>query len=1597
MKKLSLSIVFFFFISLSLSYAQRFKGFKSEELYLAQLDSFLGKRSEQSVEKIVKVFKENWNSAVFTAEHKTSIMLTSNALYNKRVRQYPDFVAYLATLNSFSGNTQLFPYYDSWEQCLNVLISSSSGTLAKVNDFIEISNNFFSDTILNMTASTVWKCSNIDCNFKYDQPSKALIIKFNNLDLFCISRRDTSIIYNTSGEYIPTKKKWIGHSGKINWLRAGFNENDVYANLQNYTVDLSKSEYKADSVTFYNKHYLQDPLLGRIEEKLIAGATGEKAFYPRFDSYNKRVKLKKVIENVDYDGGFSMQGARFFGTGDEQDDAILTINRDGNQFITALSKSFIFEKKGVYCDNASISIRFDKDSIHHPSLFLKIVIRKESKEVIFTRGEQGMSQSPFFNTYHKIDMEVPEISWIFNDSVVKFHLPVGSSSIKCKFESTDYFSIDKFNKLQGFDKVNPLILVRDFSKKKYSNKFYSADLSAEIRIASYQVRQLMMRLSYEGFVVYHPNTDEVVVRQRLYDYLGARVGKKDYDVLSVTSNVKSAAQNNALLNLKNHNLDIFGVDTIVFSDNRRVAANPKEKHLTLLKNRHIKFDGHLMVGLADLYGRSFYFNYDSFDVKTEQVDSMYLIVRSDTINESGYFTPIKIKSAIQQISGIVKIDAFHNKSGTKNMFQYPTFESIDTSKVFYDRATSNHDVYSQNRFYFQAFPFYIDSMNALTRRGIQIKGNFVSGGIFPEFGEILSVQKDSALGFIRKTENEGLPLFGGKAAYHNNIKLDGSGLSGDGEVRYLTSLTRSNDFIFYPDSANCIANSFKVKRITSQDVNDTSKVQYPDVKADSAYVHWEPYADKMITSSRKSPLFLFTNNDALLNGSVIVTPKGLNGLGTLKVADGVLQSKLYKFKEHEFVSDTVDFKMVSPENLKNLITTSNVKTHIDVTKKVAVFLSNSDYSSINFPLNQYLCNTNHFLWNINKHIVEIGTDITKYVDIKDFIRAKDSLFIHNDSTYFVNMHNRITTLANSDRKVSDKKLVSDNEANVDSFYVLQNVNVSVPNDKKDQQKTTNSAEYKTVLDESTIAMIDSAYNERIRKSLQFGQSKFTSTNSTQDSLSFYTGIATYNINDYVLTAKSVDRIKVADAIIFPSDNVVIEPNAKMQTLYEAKIVSDTIQRFHTFRNATVIIRGKNSYVGYGNYYYSDENKNGYTIRFANIHLDSANRTIAFGKIQERDSFKLSPNFKFFGDVIARAEDKYLTFDGYTKLIHSCRSLGQSYLHFRSVIKPDSIYLPVEEKYQNNKDQVYAGNFFNLDSGRVYSVFLKPKNVVSDSVISKATGYLHFDKENKYYTVAKADKLQNPDLSGNMTKLQKDLCFVLTEGTTNLSTDLGAFVLNVSGKTTNNIEADDYKLNTMLTVEFFFNSSSLKVLLERIEANTNLEPIDFMKPEVHRNIIEFMGSSRGEAYINDLASGSGRTPHELNKTFTFTDVRFKWDSQSRSYLSDGKIGIGYILNNPVNKYVNGKIQIAKRRGGDIINIYLEPREKTWFYFTYNEPVMKAVSSESDFNKAIEKLKDKERKFESKNKKQFSYFLGEDKIKDKFINQFVEDTDKQEDKE
>lgn len=1006
MKKYCLILLIIFgFLGNTLLAQSSYKFSKRTDKYTYELKEFMTSRIDKSKKKSVLEYLDRfdlfWSSDSLNETEKLKVIKISNMMSRKRMRPFPEYKNYLDALWAVARRKEGKDMYDKWLNTLMPLLSSRSKT--NFLRYLDLSKDLFASNILYKTGTFAWKTDNL--NFKLEMEGKYPVFIFDSLDLSCITKVDSGSIYGTKGVCNPLKSKWKGEGGRVLWTRAGLSEADVYANLTTYNIKLKSNRYVCDSVSFYDKRKFDFQLYGRLSEKVMTSSLG-RINYPHFSSFRNDLIIKEVFTNVDYKGGYSLKGKTILGIGSKENKAYFIFKRKGQPFVWAGAESFNFNKDRIQSQSVNVIIYLEDDSIYHPSLSMTYIDSK--RELSLYRDEKGISKTPFYDSYHQLDLFVESMSWKLDEDFVDLKSVSQKGSVsEASFESLSLFSQARYNHLQGIDRVNPVKSVYNYVQKTGYNEFTVEEYGRYIGMSKSVTTSLLMNLAAKGFVIYDKSEDYVYVKDRVRTYVEASKGKIDYDVIGFYSTVVGIP--NASLNLLNNELLIQGVSKVFLSDSQDVFIAPAHKQITVMKNRDFTFDGFIKAGKFDLSARECTFSYEKFELDLPVIDSMSFRVQSFQPDRYGEYHQVRIKNVIGDLQGNILIDRADNKSGRKSHPEYPIFNSKSDAYVYYDHPSIYGGVYSRDKFYYRIDPFTIDSLDNFKTYGIEFTGYLVSAGIFNDIDKPLRVMDDYSLGFIFRTSNSGKSVYGRKGKFTADIKLSNAGLQGDGALNYLTSVSYSSQFQFFPDSTNAILSNYEIER-------SRSPIEFPSVLADSLYMHWEPYNDLMEVNNldMNQPMVMY-DSQSEMNGKLMLTPRGLNGKGVVMIDDAEMVSELYRFKYSEFFADTVDFRLKKfvdedTDELEDLeydqdfaYETENFKAHIDFDERKGEFEANGGAQKVEFPENMYICFMDKFTWYMDRDETEFSS---KKELSKEFKAAslKDKIDMDLTGSRFISTH-----------------------------------------------------------------------------------------------------------------------------------------------------------------------------------------------------------------------------------------------------------------------------------------------------------------------------------------------------------------------------------------------------------------------------------------------------------------------------------------------------------------------------------------------------------------------------------------------------------------
>lgn len=940
-----------------LTRAQVQKSFPAEpDQFVREVIGMLEATRRSDCAATADAFAANYKAGALSGK-MPAIQATASIMLGRSMLAYPHFELYLRTVNDFVKAAKDDNLFQKWSDILDkVTKAQRRGETRDFKAYLEFSGGLFREGAVYISDSKSWFAKTDNFTLHYDSVPKAV---FPGVDLMQTGARDTIIIKGTSGVFFPLDLTWKGKKGRIDWTRAGFAPDQVYADIDQYTIDVSKSEFTIDSVTFYNKLYFDFPLKGRLTDRLTVQK--DQISYPRFESFRKDLTIKDLSPNVKYQGGFSLEGNRVIGSGDDFTKAILVFfNQKGEKVLVARSRQILLRKtESLSADKAEISLYLGKDSIYHPGL--NIVYKINLQEVNLYRGESGIAATPFFDSYHQHEIKTDAIVWKVTEPYVNVKMISGAGKAPATFTSSNFFRKGELEKFQGVMDFNPVSSVYTYSKKNDTREILADDLAKKInpQYTENTIKGLLYNMVQDGFIFYDEDRGLITVRDKVFNYIAANGGLIDFDVIKINS---FNDRINGRITFDKKDIMLTGVKQVLLSDSQNVFIYPDSQNLEIQKNKDMAFSGRVLAGRLDFLGTGFHFEYDTFLIDLTKLASALIYVPSGEKDKYGNELLAPMTSRIEGLTGYLNIDKPNNKSGKKDYPQYPIFTNLEKSYVYYDDSAIHKGAYVRNKFYFLLDPFVFDSLDTFDPYLSDFEGDFHSADIFPVFRENLKVQKDLSFGFRRTTPEKGYPIYKGKGTYNDSIFLSNAGLRGKGRMKYLFNKFESDSIIFFPDSMDALAQTFQMEKSTLEGVT------FPPVKGYNNKIHWLPYADSMFIAMTDSPFLMY--DSATLRGSLLFTRKGLKGDGEFDFREATLASRRFNFESESLNSDTLSLVIKSIAEDKVTFNTPNVRGRVDFKKREGEFKSNLAGIPTEFANNQYKTSINEFFWDMDGNFLD---------------------------------------------------------------------------------------------------------------------------------------------------------------------------------------------------------------------------------------------------------------------------------------------------------------------------------------------------------------------------------------------------------------------------------------------------------------------------------------------------------------------------------------------------------------------------------------------------------------------------------------------------
>jgi hypothetical protein len=1449
--------------------------------------------------------------STFSDAYFKKMVETANLMESKKIKYYPEIYNYVFSVYSFVNNKQSQESFNSWHTSVDNMLDAKNVT--KFKDFIEFSATFFSEGILTNSANFSWMYQGGKYTFEYtDQP----FIKFEGGSLKCVVEKtknrknyiDSIVVYKTSGTYFPNGKNWTGKGGNIDWQKVGLAKENTSATLKSFAINMRTPTLKVDTVSLTTP-FFSKPILGLLNDRAFSINRDEDRIYPQFNSFEGKLTIQNITEGIKYSGGFSLKGRDFVGVGSLGEPAVLTITKGGKNFIKVQSQLVIVSPTKVFTPLGQATIYLShKDSIYHPGVDFNYYI--ENKTAEFTRGKTGISQSPFTDSYHNLDIYAPKIAWEKEDSKIylTYGIEIGKEVQVTRLESKNYFDARLYDQLQGFESVHPLVLISNYCYKYDEYLITEGKLATALGKTIEQAKPLMLQLSGLGFISYDTDSKVVVVNEKTMNFVAAKSGKKDFDNLSFISdlrvkvlpttitqeeisknkslqirdsmfrsinNIRGKMKNFGVLDLVSLEINLEAVDRVVISDYHNTAVFPEENKITISNDRNFTFKGWMNSGKLEI--KTDIANYDYAKNKVNLIKTQKGIFRVRPLSPNDGVDNISLKSALSGVIGEIILDAPNNRSGNnKKITDFPKLIVSNNSKVYYDDYSLYRGSYDSTRFYFTIEPFQLDSLGTFKEKSLRMNGELVSAGIFPKFKEELKIMPDYSFGFSRVAPVGGYDFYTTKAKYDNKIILSGNGLQGEGKIDFVQSTSTSKAFTFLPDSTVGYA-QFVNKPVEAG-------TQFPDIECKNAYISYIPKGNILRASSTES-LLVFFKDEGKLNGTAIVSPKGITGNGIMNLKEANLRSDNFKFQRWEVNADTSNFNLKNKyqqEDEEQLsFKTENVTARVSFSERKGVFTSNKGESKVEFPVNQYFCKMDMFTWMMDSEIINMENTGKSNIDIDAGLDlSKPNFFSMHPKQDSLQFKSAKATFSFKDRAIycSNVEYIDVADARI------------YPDEKK---LTILKKAFMTPLANSVIvANYITKYHT------------FTNASTVITARRAYTSSGDYPYY-------GADSVKFT----IKMDKIGLDPS--FQTISSGKISdADGFKLSKQF-----------------DYYGA-------------VNIQATNPTITFtGATRINHSCDKFPrSWMAFSSEI---DPKNIQIP----VSNSMKTL-------------EGIPISAGIVWRDSRD---------ADSVKLYPTFLSTLESAKDPILITASGLLQYNAQAKEFQIGSAEKLANRSEKGNFIALHIESCSMNGEGAIDLGMNYGSVTVDAIGVANYNQANGLTTLNLTARFNFPVNEGVFERVGSKIAANEELRALDFNSSTLSQAITEWKDQKTAESIKNEFIQKGEvrRLPKEFEQSIVITGIRLKSYNQNQAsglITTSETASLVNMYGKPVFKQVPLKAFFKQvysdNVSGDRLNLFMSVPGGADYFFDYgmtkNDGLLKIYTGDADLNNAVNEIKEDKRK-------------------------------------
>lgn len=1505
--------------------------------FYEQLSAYLGsstlKQEREEATAIMSGFAGVWNS-YYAENEQNEIIQLCELFHAKGGKAYANIFDFVDILQSVP--TAGFTHRDvsNW---LYFTSAKAKKSMNGMDKYLASCRSIFIEKVLSAKGNTKWFLREALWSFPSSEKFELVV----DGSLVLASQKDSSVIRNTKGIYYIDGNRWEGQGGRTDWSRFKVPIDRMSAVLPDYyTIDLNRSEYGIDSVTFVDKHYFNAPMLGRFEDKVLANSPNERTMYPRVVSYRSDYVINNVFNNVDFEGGFGIMGNQIEVFGGLKKHASFIFRKEGMRMMQVTSKRFVMSaEESLVADHVVMRLYMEDtvtgrktiDSLYHNDLGFRYDNKK--RNMMFYRSEKGFGDAPFHDSFHDLDVFVEAMYWNIDESLVDFRRMEGvNPQSEADVLSVNYFRMDDFQKLQGLDGSHPMVrlerFLQGFDNVERQVRFHIGDWASFLKYPTEQVLSLVLKLRADGYVEYDAETKWVTVLPRFFDVVESYRDNIDYDVIKLHS-VTTNRQPNLRLDLKTNDLLVYGITTqiegvdgaaISLSDRKRVVIVPDNGRLVFQRDRDFSFSGGILAGMFEFFTKDSRFSYKDFTIDMNKVDSMRFYAKAGN-------QIIPVEGTLEKLQGRLMIDRGDNKSSRIETPEYPIFHSDTRAFKFYrkinggvfhpgpvDSVMTAEDL--EGKFFYYLHPFVVDSLNDLTMRKVKFDGELYSGDILPVLEEPLVVMDDYSLGFIHqvgKVDSDSYPMFGDKGRFHHQVHLSESGFWGDGQLDYQTAEFNSERFMFYLDSVTGVTNQFKM-------VPQADGTLFPMAAAEALRLKWDVNKPELTTQTIDNPICMYENT--YFSGKTALSPEGYSADGRMKFGLTEFDSDHFAFDAHTFVADSADFQLYSADSSTVAFKATNYRANVDFDSQKVKYDYLDSNSNLDFPMNRFICSLKEAEWDMATNSLHVYNPVESFGDYATATTREELLAVHNNASKFISLvpeHDSLQFYSMS------------------AEYDMTNYVIHAHDVKIIRVADAAVFPYMHDVDINADSKLEPINGDLLADTLR-GYHLYKDALVNIHGRNHYDahGVWDYTNTDGISTPIKVDTIMPIDGVTHGFAHILDNEEFKLSTQFgfQGRLTLKATEEHGYYDGQFALLTFTEPTIAKAAKLDPLPSDSSMIVEVGSIPMDSTN--------MEQEIVPL----ELLNEPIAAINHWFVS---------------------STSINPKAIEIPVNmELIRKAEPKMSNGLYYEqaIDGG-YFATFLTSNAGRKDpAATAEMSGMLWYDADSLRFVVTDTTKFD--------TYLNLDSRGVIKgQGSFDLGYDLNLLDFVVHG---NYIQYpnDSLTLSGLNVLDApIFDDKVLEAMAE-VYANAEGESIDLTQtPYLHYFRSENDETKTGERRMNIELEGYPKM--ESNdfycNTIVIPDLKMVWNPQLRAFISVGKIGLGNFGKHVVNKYVDGYVMFD-RRLGNITYYFQNDMFMTYINYNTGDGQLLVHATYGDINQRLYDIKERSRTV-TKGDKRFQY--------------------------